>query len=120
MNALLVALVVSAVDGGKTLDAGAAGVVDAGVADAALAEIRQMATDVEPSSTRRSRPCASRSSSRRRNVASLRYRQAGLLSRFDGTRTNAEVFALSGKPEHQVRAFLAALLGVEILERRET
>jgi CheY-like chemotaxis protein len=46
--------------------------------------------------------------------------EAGLLSRLDGTRTNAEVFALSGKPEHQVRAFLAALLGVEILERRET
>ena len=45
--------------------------------------------------------------------------EAGLLSRLDGTRTNAEVFALSGKPEHQVRAFLAALLGVEILERRE-
>ncbi len=46
--------------------------------------------------------------------------EAGLLSRLDGTRTNAEVFALSGKPEHQVRAFLAALLGVEILERRES
>ena len=45
--------------------------------------------------------------------------EAGLLSRLDGTRTNAEVFALAGKPEHQVRAFLAALLGVEILERRE-
>lgn len=46
--------------------------------------------------------------------------EANLLPRLDGTRTNAEIFAMAGRPEHQVRAFLAAMLGVQILERRET
>lgn len=46
--------------------------------------------------------------------------EAQLLPRIDGTRTNAEVLALAGRPEHQVKAFLAAMLGVQILERRET
>jgi CheY-like chemotaxis protein len=45
--------------------------------------------------------------------------EAALLPRLDGTRTNAEVIALAGKPEHQVRAFIAAMLGLNILERRE-
>lgn len=46
--------------------------------------------------------------------------EAQLLPRVDGTRTNAELVAMSGKPEHQVKAFLAAMLGVQILETRET
>lgn len=45
--------------------------------------------------------------------------EASLLPRLDGTRTNAEVVALAGKPEHQVRAFIAAMLALQILERRE-
>lgn len=45
--------------------------------------------------------------------------EASLLPRLDGTRTNAEIIALSGKPEHQVRAFLAAMLALQVLERRE-
>ncbi len=45
--------------------------------------------------------------------------EAQLLPRVDGTRTNAELLALAGKPEHQVKAFLAAMLGVQILEARE-
>ncbi|MEW6432340.1 MAG: response regulator [Myxococcota bacterium] len=45
--------------------------------------------------------------------------EASLLPRLDGTRTNAEVMALAGKPEHQVRAFIAAMLALQILERRE-
>lgn len=46
--------------------------------------------------------------------------EAQLLPRVDGTRTNAELIAMAGKPEHQVKAFLAAMLGVQILETRET
>ncbi|HEY0881322.1 MAG TPA: response regulator [Archangium sp.] len=46
--------------------------------------------------------------------------EAQLLPRIDGTRTNAELIALANKPEHQVQAFLAAMLGVQILEVRET
>ena len=46
--------------------------------------------------------------------------EAQLLPRVDGTRTNAELLAMAGKPEHQVKAFLAAMLGVQILEARET
>lgn len=46
--------------------------------------------------------------------------EAQLLPRIDGTRTNAEIIALAGRPEHQVKAFLAAMLGVQILEPRET
>jgi CheY-like chemotaxis protein len=45
--------------------------------------------------------------------------EAQLLPKLDGTRTNAEIVALAGKPEHQVKAFLAAMLGVQILEVRE-
>jgi CheY-like chemotaxis protein len=45
--------------------------------------------------------------------------EAQLLPRADGTRTNAELLAMAGKPEHQVKAFLAAMLGVQILEARE-
>lgn len=45
--------------------------------------------------------------------------EAQLLPRVDGTRTNAEVVAMAGRPEHQVKAFLAAMLGVQILETRE-
>jgi CheY-like chemotaxis protein len=46
--------------------------------------------------------------------------EAQLLPRIDGTRTNAELMAMAGKPEHQVKAFLAAMLGVMVLERRES
>jgi two-component system OmpR family response regulator len=46
--------------------------------------------------------------------------EAQLLPRLDGTRTNAEIFALAQRPEHQVRAFLAALLGLELLVKRES
>jgi two-component system OmpR family response regulator len=45
--------------------------------------------------------------------------EASLLPRLDGTRTTAEIIALAGKPEHQVRAFLAAMLALQVLERRE-
>lgn len=45
--------------------------------------------------------------------------EAQLLPRVDGTRTNAEIIALAAKPEHQVKAFLAAMLGVQVLEARE-
>ncbi len=45
--------------------------------------------------------------------------EAQLLPRIDGTRTNAEVLALANRPEHQVKAFLAAMLGVQILEARD-
>jgi CheY-like chemotaxis protein len=45
--------------------------------------------------------------------------EAQLLPRIDGTRTNAELLALAAKPEHQVKGFLAAMLGVQILERRQ-
>lgn len=47
--------------------------------------------------------------------------EAMLLSRIDGTRTNAELIALAApRPEHLVKGFLAAMLGIEILERRES
>ena len=46
--------------------------------------------------------------------------EALLLSRIDGTRTNAEIVAMAHRPELQVKAFLAAMLGVQILEARET
>ncbi|MCA2980754.1 MAG: response regulator [Myxococcaceae bacterium] len=45
--------------------------------------------------------------------------EAALLPRFDGTHTNAEVLALAQRPEHQVRAFLAAMLSLEVLVRRD-
>ncbi len=45
--------------------------------------------------------------------------EAQLLPRIDGTRTNAEIVAMAARPEHQVKAFLAAMLGVQILEARE-
>jgi two-component system OmpR family response regulator len=46
--------------------------------------------------------------------------EASLLAKIDGTRTNSEVYALAGRAEHQVSAFLAAMMGLQILERRET
>ncbi len=45
--------------------------------------------------------------------------EAQLLARADGTRSNQELIALAGRPDHQVRAFLAAMLGVQILELRQ-
>ncbi|MBE2253603.1 MAG: response regulator [Myxococcus sp.] len=54
------------------------------------------------------------------NELELEKWEATLLPRLDGTRTNAEIFALANKPEHQVRAFLASLLGLEVLVKRET
>ncbi len=46
--------------------------------------------------------------------------EAKLLPRLDGTRTNAEILALQLASDAQVRAFLAAMLGLQLLERRET
>lgn len=54
------------------------------------------------------------------NEIELEKWEASLLPRLDGTRTNAEILALAGRPEHQVKAFLAALLGLEVLVKRET
>ena len=54
------------------------------------------------------------------NEIELEKWEAMLLPRLDGTRTNAEIFVLANKPEHQVRAFLASLLGLEVLVNRET
>jgi two-component system OmpR family response regulator len=45
--------------------------------------------------------------------------EAMLLPRVDGTRTTAELIAIANKPEHQVQAFLAAMLGLSVLEHRE-
>lgn len=45
--------------------------------------------------------------------------EATLLARIDGTRTTAELLELAKRPEHQVLGFLAAMMGVQILERRE-
>lgn len=45
--------------------------------------------------------------------------EAMLLPRLDGTRTNAEIISLAARPEHQVRAFLAGMMALQILERRE-
>jgi hypothetical protein len=53
------------------------------------------------------------------NEIELEKWEANVLPRLDGTRTNAEIVALAQRPDHQVRAFLAALLGLEILVRRE-
>lgn len=54
------------------------------------------------------------------NEVELEKWEAALLPRIDGTRTNAEIFAIANKPEHQVRAFLAAMMGLQILDKRET
>lgn len=54
------------------------------------------------------------------NEIELEKWEATLLPRLDGTRTNAEITAMAGRPEHQVKAFLAALLGLEVLVKRET
>lgn len=43
--------------------------------------------------------------------------EAELLTRIDGNRSNAELVALAKKPEHVVRAYLAALLGLGIVEK---
>jgi two-component system, OmpR family, response regulator len=53
------------------------------------------------------------------NELELEKWEAQLLPRIDGNRTNAEVVAIASKPEHQVQAFLVAMLGLSILERRQ-
>ncbi len=53
------------------------------------------------------------------NELELEKWEAQLLLRIDGIRTNAEVFAIAGKPEHQVQGFLVAMMGLSILEPRE-
>ena len=53
------------------------------------------------------------------NELELEKWEAQLLPRVDGNRTNAEVFAIAGKAEHQVQAFLVAMMGLSILEIRE-
>ncbi len=52
------------------------------------------------------------------NELELEKWEALLLPRVDGTRTTAELIAIANKPEHQVQAFLAAMLGLSVLERR--
>ncbi|MBL8952945.1 MAG: response regulator [Myxococcaceae bacterium] len=52
------------------------------------------------------------------NELELEKWEAQLLLKIDGVRTNAEVIALAGKPEHQVRAFLVAMLGLNVIEKR--
>lgn len=52
------------------------------------------------------------------NELELEKWEAQLLLKVDGVRTNAEVLALAGRPEHQVRAFLVAMLGLNVLEKR--
>ncbi len=44
--------------------------------------------------------------------------EAELLPKIDGTRTVAELLALSNRPEHVVYAFLVAMLALNVLERR--
>jgi hypothetical protein len=51
------------------------------------------------------------------NELELEKWEAQLLPQIDGNRTNAEVVVLSGRPEHQVRAFLAAMMGLNVVER---
>ncbi len=53
------------------------------------------------------------------NELELEKWEAQLLPRVDGNRTNAEVFAIAGKAEHQVQAFLVAMMGLSILEPRQ-
>jgi len=53
------------------------------------------------------------------NELELEKWEAHLLPRIDGNLTNAEVFAVAGRPEHQVQAFLIAMLGLSILEPRQ-
>ncbi len=54
------------------------------------------------------------------NEIDLEKWEAELLPKVDGTRTNAEIIAAAGRPEHVVRGFLAAMVGVQVLERRES
>ncbi|MGA9525890.1 MAG: response regulator [Myxococcaceae bacterium] len=44
--------------------------------------------------------------------------EAELLPKIDGTRNVAELLALSNRPEHVVYAFLAAMVALNVLERR--
>ena len=53
------------------------------------------------------------------NELELEKWEAQLLPRVDGNRTNAEVLAIANRPEHQVQAFLIAMLGLSILELRD-
>ena len=53
------------------------------------------------------------------NELELEKWEAQLLPRIDGNRTNAEVIGIAGKPEHQVQAFLVAMVGLSILEPRQ-
>ncbi len=53
------------------------------------------------------------------NELELEKWEGQLLLKVDGTITNAEVFAIAGRPEHQVQAFLVAMLGLSILEPRQ-
>ncbi|MBX5481388.1 MAG: response regulator [Myxococcaceae bacterium] len=46
--------------------------------------------------------------------------EAELLPKIDGTRTVAELHALANRPEHVVNGFLAALLALNVLERRSS
>ncbi len=53
------------------------------------------------------------------NEVELERWEAELLPKVDGTRTVAELQALANRPEHVVNAFAAAMLALQILERRE-
>jgi two-component system, OmpR family, response regulator len=52
------------------------------------------------------------------NEIELERWEAGLLSKIDGTRNNAELISLSQKPETLARSFLAALMSLGILDKR--
>jgi CheY-like chemotaxis protein len=53
------------------------------------------------------------------NEVELDRWEADLLPKIDGTRNVAELLAIANKPEHQLNAFLCAMLSLSILERRE-
>ncbi len=52
------------------------------------------------------------------NEIDLEKWEAELLPKVDGTRTVAEIVAMSGRPEHVVHGFLYALVALSVLERR--
>ncbi len=53
------------------------------------------------------------------NEIDLEPWEASLLPQVDGTRTNAELVALAQRPDTQVRAFLAAMVSIDVLTRRD-
>jgi CheY-like chemotaxis protein len=52
------------------------------------------------------------------NEIGLEKWEAELLPKIDGTRTVAEIIAISGRPEHVVQGFIYSLIALSVLERR--